>query len=241
MKIALIHGWGIGSEIWSPILDRLESQFEVLRFDLAGYGSRASEPFPSSIQALADDAHQRIPAGMIWVGWSLGAMVSIAAASQQAPHQQAPHQRGLLLVCPTLQFCDRRGSGPVDDLATGVDADPAKALRRFALSLPASQNRRALKSTLAQFAADTPSKDTLLAGLEILGSCDLSPQAAGIDLPVHVIAGGSDQIIPASHASKVSRLIRGSGFDELSCGHVPFLECPDLFVERLVEFAKATF
>jgi pimeloyl-[acyl-carrier protein] methyl ester esterase len=37
--LALIHGWGLGSTVWTPLLDRLLAHFRIYLVDLPGYAS----------------------------------------------------------------------------------------------------------------------------------------------------------------------------------------------------------
>ena len=235
LTLALIHGWGVPKSVFNPMIEELpSSQFdEIISYEMPGYGSRSAEPFPKTIDALADDAREHIPSGALWLGWSLGAMVGIAAAEKSAESIG-----GLFLVSPTVRFFDADNAVAFDALCGGVEAHPKKALKRFCLSMPSPDNRSQLRKTIGEMVKQDIAGDVLLAGLEILKSTDLSDPAARLDLPVKLIAGADDAIIPVPHSQHVGSLIRNSQLDILPAGHLPFLECPKTFVESLLEFAK---
>ena len=82
------------------------------------------------------------------------------------------------------------------------------------------------------------SEETLLAGLEILSTTDLIEEVNKIDIPIRIVSGEEDTIIPCSSGEKLHHLIPNSTYTTLPCGHVPFLECPQRFMEQLFEFAQ---
>lgn len=238
-KIALIHGWATDSGIWNPVADRLESAGHSLaRYEMPGYGSRRLEQGNISFNDLVDDAIDQLAEAKLWVGWSLGAMVAISAASRAA--LKNPNSiLGVFAVCPTAKFCcDDEKQESLAKLRDAVELDSLKAVNRFQRSMPSSGNRRSIGKLLA--ANSTPvSKDTLLAGLDMLFRADLSAEVNKICCPTRILSGIEDQIIPATSGEAIHQLIPGSGYIALPCGHLPFLECQPLFMEQLFEFAQA--
>lgn len=63
--------------------------------------------------------------------------------------------------------------------------------------------------------------------------------AALVDLPVLVITGDDDRIVPVDRSRAVAEGIPGSTYVELkSCGHVPQEECPDAFMQEVRTFLQ---
>jgi pimeloyl-[acyl-carrier protein] methyl ester esterase len=129
--LALIHGWGIGSAVWQPLIEPLASTWRVHLVDLPGYAGAAesSADFTATAQALID----HLPDGVTLCGWSLGAMLALRA-TLLAPQRVA----GLLLVGATASFCQREGwsaaQAPelLDSFSESVRAEPQQTLQRFA-------------------------------------------------------------------------------------------------------------
>ena len=62
-------------------------------------------------------------------------------------------------------------------------------------------------------------------------------QLASLRIPTLVVWGVRDRVFPVSHASEaVARLREGSLALIPDCGHMPHVECPDLFLAALDEF-----
>jgi len=237
-KIALIHGWATDSGIWQPVGEQLESAgYSVAHYEMPGYGTRRSESGNISFGELVDDAINQLVGSALWVGWSLGAMVAISAALRAASKTNS--MRGVFAVCPTAKFCcDADKEESLTRLREAVENDPLKAVTRFHRSMPSAKNRRSIGKLFAA-KSSLPSKDTLLAGLEMLLRADLNDEVNKICCPTKILGGADDPIIPASSGEALHKLIAGSTYSVLPCGHLPFLECEPLFMEQLFEFAQA--
>jgi pimeloyl-ACP methyl ester carboxylesterase len=107
----------------------------------------------------------------------------------------------------------------VSRMGFGADAEPAQV--RFVEQMHSSTSSRV-------FAELLPS----------LTAYDLSDRLGELDLPVVVVVGTRDRILPARHAR---RLAAGLGRAELvelpRCGHQPMLERPREFSRLLDEFS----
>jgi pimeloyl-ACP methyl ester carboxylesterase len=80
--LVLLHGWGLPSNVWQPVLPRLAARFRVHCVDLPGYrGSRAIPParFDDAVSLL----EEALPDEAIVCGWSLGAQLAIALARRR--------------------------------------------------------------------------------------------------------------------------------------------------------------
>ncbi|MBN1140649.1 MAG: alpha/beta fold hydrolase, partial [Deltaproteobacteria bacterium] len=145
----------------------------------------------------------------VLVGWSLGGLLALRAAAN-SPERAA----GLVLVAATARMT-AEGDYP------GV---PAKVLRGMILKL-----RRDREAVLREFAANAlhPQRDSgwegeflamaatfetqdLLRGLEFLAAADLRDCLREIRLPVRILHGSGDRIIPLEQAVFLHQRLAGS-------------------------------
>ena len=240
-KLALVHGWGIGSSIWQHILKPLDSIADVSVVDLPGYGRRAEETFADSIDELAEDLLGQIGPGRVWVAWSLGSMIAMHAAVHH-PESIA----GLVLIGPTPKFSAAEDwshgmqPGTIDELESRFKRDVDAATRRF-VRLQFSNPRRdrslvdrALRLIQQQ---SIPSLNTLSSGLELLRQTDLRSTVASIKCPVTLIAGTDDAIVPVTATQELAAMIDHAELHLLAAGHLPFIEQPQEVVRRITEAA----
>ncbi|MFT5259021.1 MAG: pimeloyl-ACP methyl ester carboxylesterase [Saprospiraceae bacterium] len=109
--VVLIHGLGLHHAIWDDYLLALETQFQVLSYDLLGHGASGPPPtlldlsaFANQLKALLDELNIKRCA---IVGFSLGGMINRrfamdypgrtwALAILNSPHERGPEAQTLV-------------------------------------------------------------------------------------------------------------------------------------------------
>jgi pimeloyl-ACP methyl ester carboxylesterase len=67
--------------------------------------------------------------------------------------------------------------------------------------------------------------------------CRLSSFITATGLPVLIIHGESDRLVPASNSLRLAALLPGCELALIKeCGHMPQEECPRLFTELVADF-----
>jgi len=236
LSIALLPGWGTNPAIFATLQEDLSTRgHQVSIYEMPGYHSRQAEPDSTTLEQLCDDAIEQLGNASLWIGWSLGAMVALAVAAKRPAFL-----KGVIAVCATTTFCSNDAKRTaLDELRRSVTENSTKALHRFQRSMPASNHRRAIAKSLPKSSDQVfTSTETLLNGLDLLQRADLSQQVNKIVVPVRLVSGDEDPIIDSAAGQAIADMIPGSQFATLPCGHLPFLECRDLFMEHVFEFSE---
>ena len=120
--------------------------------------------------------------------------------------------------------------GLLDAFADKLNEDCQSTLVRF-LSLQVNNLPeykillRTLKSAVLECAA--PDNETLQGGLDILKHADLRPALADISVPVSVILGARDTLVPVNSGQNMQALAPEITLNVIDkAGHVPFLSHP---------------
>lgn len=100
-ELVLLHGWGLASEIWEPLLPQLTEHYRLTLIDLPGLGRSPSLALMEREQVV-DALLARAPSRALWLGWSLGGSLALAAAAR-APERVS----GLMLLAATPCFVQR--------------------------------------------------------------------------------------------------------------------------------------
>lgn len=254
VPLVLLHGWGVNRQVWQPISDQISDLFQPILLDLPGYGGSADSWATrkgNSLQQVVNHLLGQAPPNAIWVGWSLGATIALAAACQQQNDANRDHHIAqLVLISPTPCFL-RQGDwewgmelAAVEELLGYFDEDYQAGLRRF---LMLQTNRRQLVRELASSIPQlpVPTKDVLRSSLQVLLETDLRSVSASCQIPVKIIYGREDRIVPPPASRWLAdRLVQRSPSSsdraesdpiELPGGHLCFLEDP----QRLVDCLRA--
>lgn len=240
--LALIHGWGLGSAVWQPLVAALSRAWRVHLVDLPGYGE-SSAGSPDFTQA-ARDLIDALPDSVTLCGWSLGAMLAMRAALL-APQRVA----GLLLVGATASFTQRADWYPAqapqvfDSFSDSLRRQPEQTLQRFvALLCQGDQQARTLTRTLLAClrGQPTPAVETLSRGLDWLQEVDLRPLLPAMTTRSLLIHGEHDRLNPVAAAQYLSTTLPDARLEIVSgAGHAPFLTDPERFVQLLETFCHA--
>jgi pimeloyl-[acyl-carrier protein] methyl ester esterase len=238
-NLVLLHGWGVNSAVWEPVIESLSQSFRLHLVDLPGFG-RSKGLSEYSLQTMVDALIDVLPEQAVWCGWSLGGLVA-TYASYRYPEKISK----LIQVCSSVKFVgDAHWCGVestvFDNFKKGIQADKEKALMRF-IALQAMGSATARKDTviLRKLLAGTAAADekALLAGLDILNNSDLREQFGQLTVPCLSLFGQFDGLLPLQAAAEMHQLLPSS-IQKIfkSSAHAPFVSEPEAFTRSVISF-----
>lgn len=238
LPIVLIHGFGADLNSWRLLLAGASLPNPVLAIDLPGHG--ASPRFiPENLDAIAEQVESSLVASgvqsFILVGHSFGAAVASLVSA-----------RGNLDV-RALTLISSAGLGPNINgafLDGFVRAQSEASLMPWLKALVADEallSKPFVNATLAQAqdvdlrAAQKTVADRFFA--DGTQTFSVRSQLATLNIPVRLIFGAEDQIIPVRHAFGLPGEIGVHVFSH--CGHMPQLEQRGPVLKIIEDLAKA--
>ena len=257
--ILLIHGIGDNSTTWSTVQSKLAQRFTVIAPDLLGHGKSDKPRADYSVAAYANGMRDLMSVldieRVTVVGHSLGGGVAMQFAYQfpqlverliligaggvtkdvnialrisSVPlGSEALAVLRLPLVLPALQVIGRIGGALFG--STGVGRDIPDVLRILE-DLPEPTASSAFARTLRAVV------DWRGQVVTMLDRCYLTES-----VPVQLIWGSRDSVIPVAHARMAHAAMPGSQLEVFEgSGHFPFHDDPDRFVELVEKFIDAT-
>jgi pyruvate dehydrogenase E2 component (dihydrolipoamide acetyltransferase) len=222
--IVLIHGFGADLNTWMFTQPALAESHQVTALDLPGHGGSTKDLGAGDLATLAGAVGDLIaaldlgPAHL--VGHSLGGAIAlqlaleaparVASASLIAPAALGPEINGAFLD-GFLAARRRKQLKPILELLVG---DPALIGRDMVDDVLKFKRLDGVEAALATLA------NTLAAdGVQRL---DLRARLSELALPVQVIWGADDQILPAAHAHDLPEAIVCHVLE--NAGHMPHME-----------------
>jgi pimeloyl-[acyl-carrier protein] methyl ester esterase len=214
---------------------------ETTPIALPGHGPHPLPETATDLAAWADLCLAAAPEHTVWLGWSLGGLVALAAALR-APERVA----GLILMTATPRFVQTpdwhaaMAEATLAQFHDGLLADPAGTLDRFlALQVRGSAAARETLRTLRQELKSRPAPDprALALGLELLRDGDLRGRLAGLECPSLWLFGSHDTLVPAAVAPAVSALLPSARVAVIrGAAHAPFLSHPEETAALIADF-----
>jgi len=244
-----IHGSAFGHRNFERLTPFVADDFEVIDFDLPGYGKSSGAPREGGLEGVADQVYEFIAAlGLAPVhvhGTSFGAMVALILAAKYP--KSVDH---LVLSCFLARY---------DGAARMMRATWRRAARDSGMAAVADltavagfgrafYEREEAEAQLASMreAFSLTDVDAFVRGTKILEQVDLSPWARRIKAPSLLIAGKEDNMTPFSPAgsgvgfSKIRHMIPGCELVVLpDCGHYLVLEQPEAAAALVRKFLRA--
>src|ERR1700710_1200094 len=257
--ILLIHGIGDNSTTWSTVQSTLAQRFTVIAPDLLGHGKSDKPRADYSVAAYANGMRDLLSVldieQVTVVGHSLGGGVAMQFAYQfpqlverlilvgaggvtkdvnialriaSVPMgSEALALLRLPMVLPALQVIGRVGGALFG--STGVGRDLPEVVRILA-DLPEPTASSAFARTLRAVV------DWRGQVVTMLDRCYLTES-----VPVQLIWGSRDSVIPVEHAKMAHSAMPGSQLEVFEgSGHFPFHDDPDRFVQVVERFIGAT-
>lgn len=245
-ELVMLHGWGMHSGVFDNLTGQLTANFRVHRVDLPGHGRSRQTEENFALSDLAEliwsTMDTRLQGPAIWLGWSLGGLIAMQLASQHAVSMRA-----LVLVASTPRF-SQAGDWPhampatvLAQFAGQLTDDFDMTIKRFlSLQVKGSDDAAAVLRQLRHsvLSVANPTVPALHSGLTILAQADVREQLTSLSrLPVKVILGEQDMLVPAAVRHELARYLPQSQCTVIKgAGHAPFLSHPDMFITELEQF-----
>jgi len=225
--LVLLHGWGMHSGIWDDFADKLAVDYKVIKIDLPGHGN-SHGTCPLSLQQTVDQLLKQLPPVAHYLGWSLGGSVLMQLADM-APERV----RSMTLLTANPCFVQKEDwqtamhKKVLLQFAEALQQDYRKTLLQFiALQTLSSERSKASLRQLRDvlFSRGEPETRALQQGLDILLQADLRDKLLNSGLPILVILGERDQLVPASVADFFRTITDNRRVKVIpAAGHVPFV------------------
>ncbi len=238
--LVMIHGWAMHAGIFAGLARALAPNFRLHLVDLPGHGYSRDDAGSLDPADCARRIAEQTPRA-IWLGWSLGGLVAMRAALDEAERV-----RGLVLISSSPRFVTGDdwtcGVAPsvFAEFGAGLAHDYRGTIERFLAleTLGADHARAELRALKADvFAHGEPAMAALTEGLRVLDATDLRADIARIRAPSLWIAGRRDRLVSAD-AMQWAAAQTGGRYTECNSGHAPFLGHADALAASIAAFAR---
>ncbi|MFZ0805740.1 MAG: alpha/beta fold hydrolase [Candidatus Sulfotelmatobacter sp.] len=229
--LVLLHGAGDQAGTWYNVAPALKPHFHLLMPDLAGHGQSAPATGILSLGTLLTALEQVLDAvstndsKFVLIGNSLGAWMSMLYADK--------HPRRVSRVILI-------GGGPIKGVSEIglMPKNREEARRALDAVLDPSTPRRPnfVLDDLVRFTNHGPISRLIAAGDEDIAKYLLDGKLATFEVPVDLVWGASDRLVPLDYARKLqSQLPRCTLTVIDRTGHAPQLERPHALAKLLLQ------
>lgn len=240
--VLCLHSIAHGARDYAPLRERVRDRCRVVALDWPGHGRSADDHAPASAARYAELLDGFVTAlgldDLVVIGNSIGGSAALRLAARRPERVRA-------LVLADSAGLDRVDAGvrAVTRAMSAFFAAGARGSRWFPrafalyygmlLPLPAAHEQRA-----RIVAASGEMAPRLAEAWRSFGEPDADQRAAAAALacPVLVAWAKRDRILQLRRSLPAIRRIPDVRVALFDGGHAPFLECPDAFAARMIEF-----
>lgn len=233
--MVLLHGYPLDHHLWDEVVPLLTDTFDLIIPDLRGFGGSSTvdsfytmEDFAGDIAALLD--HLDIQKAAI-VGHSMGGYIALAFA-----RVYPARVTGLGLVASqVLADAPDRKEGRYKSAAEVADKGIGSVVAAMTTKLtPDARLQEYAKQSMEQ---QQPA--AYIGALKAIAErVDSTPLLASLNVPVVLVHGDADALIPIDRAREVKAALPNAHLVELSgAGHMPMMESPQKTAEALKHLA----
>lgn len=233
--LVLLHGYPLDHHTWDFVAPLLDDTFDLIMPDLRGFGQSTTvdsqytlDDFASDIAGLLD--HLGIQKAAI-VGHSMGGYVALAFLKNYTARV-----RGLGLVSTqTLADPPDRKEGRYKSAAEVAEKGISSVVETMASKFTTDAKLQSAAREIMQKQNPAAFIGALKAMAERL---DTSSLLANVKVPVVVIHGDADSLIPIDRAREMKNALPDAYFVELKgVGHLPMMEAAKETAEALKHLA----
>jgi pimeloyl-ACP methyl ester carboxylesterase len=228
--LLLLHGWGVSSELFAPILDALEKGRRLIVPDLPGFGATAE---PDTAWSVHD-----------YAAWCIALLDRLGVSRCDLIGHSNGGRIGIVMAATYPERIDRMvlagsaGIRPRRTFRGAVRVRSYKALRVIERSglLPSAVRQAARRSADQRGSADYRAVSGVMRGTLVrIVNEDLRALLPKLRLPVLLIWGDKDTETPIADGQLMERLIPDAGLVVFEgAGHYAYLEQAARFC-RIVE------
>ena len=243
-----IHGSAFGHRNFEKMTPLAARDFEVIDFDLPGYGESRGAPRPGGMEGYAAMMAELIPAvgyGKAHIhGTSFGAMIGLTTA---ANHPNVVDRLVLSCFMARYDLAARmmrstwKRAAKESGMEAVADLTSVAGFARGFYDRPNAQDQ--LTAMRAAFSKNTP--EAMIAGTETIERTDLTSFIPKIKSRVLMIAGDEDHMTPFNPASsgvgmaQIAKTLTGAETHVLKeCGHYLVIEQPEIASQLIAAFLK---
>ena len=236
--IVFANSLGTDLRVWDAVVDPLPAGLRAIRYDKRGHGLSSCPPAPYSMGSLVRDAERLLDflevRDCVFVGLSIGGMIAQGLAVKRLDQIRALVLSNTAAKIGTAEMWKNRVQ-IVQAQGIGALAD-AVMERWFSRGFRASPQLQLWHNMLIQ-----QSRDGYAGCCAAIAGTDFYTPTSGLRLPCLGISGSEDGATPPDLVRETVDLIPGSRFHLIRrAGHIPCVEQPEEYAERLTAFLQET-
>jgi len=242
--LVMIHGFTDNLNMWYNQVPEFSKQYQVLTYDVRGFGRTEKTPGPFSMDLFADDLHELLKTlGLrlaCVLGYSMGGRIALEFCMKYPQEATGLVMANSVVGAPTTPEREERTKMMIEMIQAGNNEIIAEIMTVNSFSPGFKEKDPAVFN---QYKAIKLQNDPsgYLPVMMAMGAAALSPvDLDRIQCPVLMLAGTADNFMPLSVAEEMHKKLKGAILKTFHTGHIAAIEAPRDFNETVLAFLNNT-
>ena len=236
--LVLIHGFGDNLNMWYHQVPEFSKQYQVLTYDVRGFGRTEIIKDPYSMSLFADDLYEllkvlKIKSACV-LGYSMGGIIGLSLALR---HPEVV--TGLILANSAATAIPNERRKMIMDVLQQGNIEVLSEIMTVGSFSPGFKERNPEEFNRYKKIKMQNDPAPYVAIMEALDTETCAPVDLGrVKCPVLIIAGDSDNLTPLEVAESTKNSMKDATLKVLSTGHASAIEAPKEFNQTVLDFMK---
>jgi pimeloyl-ACP methyl ester carboxylesterase len=238
--LVLIHGFTDNLNMWYNQVPEFTKQYQVLTYDVRGFGQTEKAAAPYSMDMFAEDLHELLKALGISkacvLGYSMGGRIALEFCMKYPQEAAGLIMANSVVGAPVTPDREERTKMMMEMIQSGNNEMISEIMTVNSFS-PGFKDKD--PATFNQYKAVKLQNDPsgYLPVMMAMGAAAQTPVDLGlIKCPVLILAGTDDIFMPLSVAEEMHKKIPGAVLKTFPTGHIAAIEAPGEFNQAVLEF-----
>ena len=238
--LVLIHGFTDNLNMWFNQVPEFAKHYQVLTYDVRGFGRTEKTPGPFSMTMFAEDLHELLKAlGLskaCVLGYSMGGRIALEFCLQYPQEAAGLVMANSVVGAPTTPDREERTKMMIEMIQSENNEMISEIMTVNSFS-PGFKEKDS--KTFNQYKAVKMQNDPsgYLPVMMAMGAAGQVPVDLNrVKCPVLMLAGTSDIFMPLNVAEEMHNKMPGSILKTFPTGHIAAIEAPGDFNETVLDF-----
>jgi len=243
-NLVLIHGFTDNLNMWYNQVPAFSKNYQVLTYDVRGFGQTEKSAGPFSMDMFADDLHELLKALGIGsacvLGYSMGGRIALEFCMKYPQEATGLIMANSVVGTPTTPEREERTKMMVEMIQAGNNEVISEIMTANSFS-PGFKEKD--PTTFNQYKAIKLQNDPsgYLPVMMAMGAAATVPvDLKRVKCPVLMLAGTADMFMPLNVAEEMHKKMKGTELKTFPTGHIAAIEAPKAFNEAVLAFLNKT-
>ncbi len=242
--LVLIHGFTDNLNMWYNQVPEFSKHFQVLTYDVRGFGQTEKTPGPFSMDMFADDLYELLKAlglsSACVLGYSMGGRIALEFCMKYPGKTTGLVMANSVVGAPSSPEREQRTKMMIEMIQSGNNEVIAEIMTVNSFSPGFKEKDPAVFNQYKAIKLQNDPSGYLPVMMAMGAAAQVPVDLDLIQCPVLMLAGTADNFMPLSVAEEMHKKLKEALLKTFSTGHIAAIEAPRDFNETVLAYLNST-